>query len=77
MSIRVSYCYGNKHKGPPKWVNDLLTTGEDKDKCRSQMDGLETISVIKAKSSRRGKQMIQTQSKYKTKSKKLKLSQYQ
>lgn len=35
------FWYGNKRKGPgrpPKWVNDLLTTGEHKEICRTQAD---------------------------------------
>ena len=39
------YWYGNKRKGPgrpPKWVNDLLTTGEDREMPPSQTDLPET-----------------------------------
>ena len=38
------YWYGNKRRGPgrpPKWVNDLLTTGEDKEPNQLQRDTLE------------------------------------
>ena len=37
------YWYGNKRRGPghpPKWVNDLLTTGEDKETNQLQTDTL-------------------------------------
>ena len=39
------YWYGNKRKGPgrpPKWVDDLLTTGNDEEPCQSKTDELET-----------------------------------
>ena len=39
------YWYGNKRKGPgrpPKWVDDLLTTGEDREMPPSQTDLPET-----------------------------------
>lgn len=72
------YWYGNKRRGPerpPKWVNNLLATGEDKGTLKAKYKQMHWRLMLNP-SQKNQKQMTQTQSRWKTKSEKLKLSRH-